>query len=101
MVIQRAAVGYTKIFFQGALAPKKNNCVSHCSELNNLLTPQDKFDMFLVKIAIHCCIDLLSIVHLPHMHFIHMHSLHSGAGHVREWTRFLPFGFIVWNIIYL
>ena len=48
MVIQRAAVGYTKIFLRGALAQRKNNCVSHCSELNNLLTPQDMFDMFLV-----------------------------------------------------
>ena len=99
MVIQRAAVGYKKIFFGGALAPRKNNCVSHCCKLNNLLTPQDKFDMFLVKIAIHCCIDLLSIVHLPHMHFIHMHSLHSGAGMKENGHDFYLFG--LWNRLLL
>ena len=33
-----------KNIFRGALAPRKNNCVSHCSKLKILFTPQDKFD---------------------------------------------------------
>ena len=44
----RSCSGIHKNIFSRGFSPEKNNCVSHCSKLTTLLTPQDKFDMFLV-----------------------------------------------------